>query len=69
MTAQEIAEAVEAERKAAGMGIYEHSRRAGYTRAAFWRALSGKNVNFYTLQSFAEAVGLEIVVRKKEDSR
>lgn len=69
MTAQEIARAVEAERLRTGMGIYEHGRKAGYTRAAFWRALSGKNVNFYTLQSFAEAVGLEIVVRKKEDAR
>ena len=66
MTAQEIALAVEAEREELGMGLFKFKKRSGITRGAFLRAMNGQGVQFYTVWAAAEAVGMEIVVRKKE---
>ncbi len=69
MTSQEIAEAVEAERVHQRMSRFELCYRAGVTQTGLWKLLSGcqKTGGYYnTLSLLCEAVGLEIVIRKKE---
>ena len=69
MTSQEIAEAGEAERLHQRMSRFDLCDRAGVTQTGLWKLLTGNQKSggyFNTLALLCEAVGLEIVIRKKE---
>ena len=71
MTAQEIAIWIDAERQRLGMSQVEMIRRAGVTVHTLRKIQSGAQYSAYqiTLEALANAVGAEVVVRKKEDAR
>ena len=67
MTAQDLAWQIEAERQEAGITAHELCLRAGLTKMTYYNALTGKHVNFDTIESLAGAIGLELVLARKED--
>lgn len=68
MTARELIDAVEAERARMGLTVQELAIRAGVTEYTWQRVKSGRGgMHFYTANAMAEAVGLEIVLRRKEE--
>ena len=68
MTARELIDAVEAERARMGLTVQEMVSRAGVTEYTWQRVKYGRGgMHFYTANAMAEAVGLEIVLRRKEE--
>lgn len=67
MTAQDLAWMIEAERQEAGLTAHELCRRAGVTKMTLYNALNGKPVNFTTIEALAGALGLELVLARKEE--
>lgn len=68
MTAREFIDAVDAERARMGLTVQEMVRRAGVTEYTWQRVKYGRGgMHFFTANALAEVVGLEIVVRRKEE--
>lgn len=68
MTAQDLAWQIEAERLEAGISVHELCKKAGVTKMTRYNALNGKPVNFTTIEALADAIGMELVLARKEDN-
>ena len=67
MTDKEIAQVVDEERLRLGLTIDEVLERSGLSEYSYLKAKRAGNMHYQSINALAEAVGLEIVVRKKEE--
>lgn len=66
MTIDEICEAMRGRRKVQKLSIAGMSRRTGFTENSISIFEHGGNPRLETLITYAEVLGMEIIVRKKE---